>query len=162
VADGDEERFRLETAGGAGDTGRPRRPATGFSDVRPDPPLPRTGAGLHYCLHCDAYMFVDESVYVMGHGDSAAYVAMIMLNFADNVDLLLRGDEPTWSEGDGRTPRGPPVDVVEADVTGVNNGEDGWLESLEFEDGSVRGYRGGFARCMAPEYNTDLAEQSRV
>ena len=32
--------------------------ATGFSDARPDPPLPRTGKGLHWCLHCDAYMFV--------------------------------------------------------------------------------------------------------
>lgn len=41
--------------------------ATGFNDVRPEPPLPRTGRGLHYCLHCDAHMFVDQSVYVMGH-----------------------------------------------------------------------------------------------
>ncbi|MFB6256633.1 MAG: NAD(P)/FAD-dependent oxidoreductase, partial [Haloplanus sp.] len=46
--------------------------STGFSDERPDPPLPRTGRGLHYCLHCDAYTFVDEPVYVMGHGESAA------------------------------------------------------------------------------------------
>lgn len=26
----------------------------GFSDKHPDPPVPRTGKGLHYCLHCDA------------------------------------------------------------------------------------------------------------
>jgi len=57
--------------------------ATGFNDVRPEPPLPRTGRGLHYCLHCDALMFVDESVYVMGHAESAAHVAGIMLNFTD-------------------------------------------------------------------------------
>ncbi|SFR89145.1 thioredoxin reductase (NADPH) [Halomicrobium zhouii] len=160
VADGDEneERFRLETAAGEEILADRVVLATGFSDVRPDPPLPRTGAGLHYCLHCDAYMFVDESVYVMGHGDSAAYVAMIMLNFADNVDLLLRGDEPTWSEETGELLRAHPVDVVESDVTGVNNGEDGWLESLEFADGSVREYRGGFA-MYGSEYNTDLAEQ---
>jgi len=43
-------------------------------------------------------MFVGESVYVMGHSESAAHVAMIMLNFTDDVDLLLRGDEPTWSD----------------------------------------------------------------
>lgn len=69
--------------------------ATGFSDLRPDPPLPRTGRGLHCCLHCDGYMFIDESVYVMWHGNGATQVAMIMLNFPDSVDVLLDGDDPT-------------------------------------------------------------------
>jgi thioredoxin reductase (NADPH) len=131
--------------------------ATGFSDGHADPPLPRTGKGLHYCLHCDAYMFVDESVYVMGHGDSAAYVAMIMLNFTDEVDLLLRGDEPTWSEETGAMLDAHPIDVIEADVTGIEKGEDGWLEAFEFEDGTRREYRGGFA-MYGSEYNTALAE----
>jgi len=131
--------------------------ATGFSDGHADPPLPRTGKGLHYCLHCDAYMFVDESVYVMGHGDSAAYVAMIMLNFTDEVDLLLRGDDPTWSEETGRMLDAHPIDVIDADVTGIEKGDDGWLEALEFEDETRREYRGGFA-MYGSEYNTALAE----
>jgi thioredoxin reductase (NADPH) len=130
--------------------------ATGFSDERPDPPLPPTGRGLHYCLHCDAYMFVDESVYVMGHGDSAAYVAMIMLNFTDEVDLLLRGDDPTWSEETGRMLRAHPIDVIDEEVTGMNKGPDGWLESFEFEDGTVREYRGGFP-MYGSDYNNELA-----
>ena len=130
--------------------------ATGFSDGRADPPLPRTGRGLHYCLHCDAYMFVDESVYVMGHGDSAAYVAMIMLNFTDEVDILLRGDEPTWSEETAEILAAHPIDVIEEDVTGLEKGEDGWLEAFEFEDGARRAYRGGFA-MYGSEYNTALA-----
>ncbi|WP_251330953.1 NAD(P)/FAD-dependent oxidoreductase [Haloplanus pelagicus] len=130
--------------------------ATGFSDARPDPPLPPTGRGLHYCLHCDAYMFVDESVYVMGHGDSAAYVAMIMLNFTDEVDLLTRGDDPTWSEETDRMLRAHPVDVIHEEITGMNRGADGWLESFEFADGTVREYRGGFP-MYGSEYNSDLA-----
>lgn len=65
--------------------------ATGMNDVRPDPPLPRTGRGLHYCLHCDAHVFADESVYVIGHGESAAHVAAILLNFTAEVDLLTGG-----------------------------------------------------------------------
>jgi len=130
--------------------------ATGFSDERPDPPLPPTGRGLHYCLHCDAYMFVDESVYVMGHGDSAAYVAMIMLNFTDEVDLLLRGDDPTWSDETDRMLRAHPIDVIDEEITGMNKGPDGWLESFEFEDGSVREYRGGFP-MYGSEYNNELA-----
>jgi thioredoxin reductase (NADPH) len=132
--------------------------ATGFADERPDPPLPRTAKGLHYCLHCDAYTFVDESVYVMGHDDSAAHVAMILLNFTDDVDLLTRGAAPEWSEETAELLAGHPVDIVEADVTEVENGADGWLEYLGFEDGTIREYRGGFA-LYGSEYHTDLAEQ---
>ncbi|WP_302080282.1 NAD(P)/FAD-dependent oxidoreductase [Salinibaculum rarum] len=132
--------------------------ATGFSDGRPDPPAPRTARGLHYCLHCDAYMFVDASVYVMGHDASAAHVAMIMLNFTDEVDILLNGDEPTWDEETDTQVRAHPVDIVEEEVTGVENGEDGWLEAMTFEDGTRREYRGGFA-MYGSKYNTNLAEQ---
>ena len=132
--------------------------ATGFSDGRPNPPAPRTARGLHYCLHCDAYMFVDAPVYVMGHGSAAAHVAMIMLNFTDEVDLLLNGDEPTWDEETDRQVRAHPIDIIEEEVTGVENDEDGWLEAMEFDDGTRREYRGGFA-MYGSEYNTDLAEQ---
>jgi thioredoxin reductase (NADPH) len=156
----DDGRFRL--AGNEGTYVADRVVlAVGFNDERPEPPLPRTGRGLHYCLHCDAYMFVDESVYVMGHSDSAAYVAMIMLNFTDEVDLLLRGDDPTWSDDTDRLVRAHPIDIVEADVVGLTKGDDGWLESFEFEDGTVREYRGGFA-MYGSNYNTDLAEQLGV
>ena len=132
--------------------------ATGFNDVRPDPPLPRTGRGLHYCLHCDAHMFVDQSVYVMGHGESAAHVAGIMLNFTDEVDILLRGADPEWSDETAGMLADHPIDTVHEEVTGVRNGEDGWLKALEFEDGTVREYRGGFAMYGA-EYNSGLARE---
>ncbi|MFC6836444.1 NAD(P)/FAD-dependent oxidoreductase [Halomarina ordinaria] len=131
--------------------------ATGFSDVRPDPPLPRTGRGLHWCLHCDAYMFVDEPVFVMGTGESAAQVAMIMLNFTPEVDLLTRGAEPEWSDETDERLRAHPVDVVEEDVTGMEKGEDGWLEAFEFEDGTRREYKGGFP-MYGSDYNNGLAE----
>jgi thioredoxin reductase (NADPH) len=132
--------------------------ATGFNDVRPEPPLPRTGRGLHYCLHCDAHMFVDEPVYVMGHAESAAHVAGIMLNFTDEVDLLTRGEEPEWSDETAEVLENHPIKVIHADVTGVQNGGDGWLKALEFEDGEVREYRGGFAMYGA-EYNNGLARE---
>jgi thioredoxin reductase (NADPH) len=130
--------------------------ATGMNDVRPDPPLPRTGRGLHYCLHCDAHMFADESVYVMGYGESAAHVAAILLNFTDEVDLLTRGDEPEWSDETDEMLEAHPIDVIHEDVTGVQNGSDGWLKALEFEDGTVREYKGGFALYGA-DYNSGLA-----
>jgi len=131
--------------------------ATGFSDVRPDPPLPRTGRGLHWCLHCDAYMFVDQPVFVMGAGEAAAKVAMIMLNFTDDVDVLARGDDPEWSEETQRQLDGHPVDVVHSEIESMNKGADGWLESFTFENGETREYRGGFP-MYGSDYNTALAE----
>jgi thioredoxin reductase (NADPH) len=155
-ADDPERGFRLET--GEGDLlARRVVLATGFSDARPDPPLPRTGKGLHWCLHCDAYMFVDEPVFVMGTGDSAAHVAMIMLNFTDEVDLLTRGADPGWSEETAALLEAHPVDVIDAEITGMNKTEDGWLDSYEFADGTVREYRGGFP-MLGSNYNADLAD----
>ncbi|MDX1747941.1 MAG: NAD(P)/FAD-dependent oxidoreductase, partial [Halobacteriales archaeon] len=144
--DDEDSRFRLETDGRAVSAERVVL-ATGFSDGRPSPPLPRTGRGLHYCLHCDAYMFVDEPVYVMGHGDSAAYVAMIMLNFTDEVDLLLNGDEPSWSDETDELVRAHPVDIIESEVANKFSGDDdpAWLGGFEFADGTRRSYKGGFA-----------------
>jgi thioredoxin reductase (NADPH) len=154
--DGGDDRFRVA----AGDTEVLAKQvifATGFSDVRPDPPLPRTGRGLHWCLHCDAYMFVDEPVFVMGTGEAAAHVAMIMLNFTPEVDILTRGEEIEWSEGTDQQVRAHPINIVHEEIAGMNKGENGWLESLEFEDGSRREYRGGFP-MYGSDYNNELAE----
>ncbi|WP_144920387.1 NAD(P)/FAD-dependent oxidoreductase [Halorubrum salsamenti] len=153
----DDDRFRLSTNGAELVAERVVL-ATGFSDERPDPPLPRTGKGLHYCLHCDAYMFVDEPVYVMGHGEAAAHVAMIMLNVTDDVDVLTRGEAPTWSDETAAQLEAHPIDIIHEDVAGVENDPDsGWLEALEFEDGTRREYRGGFP-MYGSDYNTALAE----
>jgi thioredoxin reductase (NADPH) len=95
---------------------------------------------------------------VMGYGESAAHVALIMLNFTDDVDLLLRGDDPEWSDDTADQLANHPIDVVHEEVTGVQNGEDGWLKALEFEDGSVREYRGGFA-MYGSEYSNGLARE---
>ncbi|RLM59323.1 NAD(P)/FAD-dependent oxidoreductase [Halobellus sp. Atlit-31R] len=132
--------------------------ATGMNDVRPDPPLPRTGRGLHYCLHCDGYLFVDESVYVMGHSESAAHVAAILLNFTDEVDLLTRSATPEWSDETAQMLADHPIDVVHEEITGIQNGADGWLKAIEFEDGQTREYKGGFAMYGA-EYNNGLARE---
>ena len=151
------ERFRLVAGDEEFTAGRVVL-ATGFSDGRPDPPLPRTGKGLHYCLHCDAYMFVDEPVYVMGHGEAAAHVAMIMLNVTDDVDLLTRGAEPTWSDETAAQLAAHPIEVIHEEVSGVENDPDsGWLAALEFADGTRREYRGGFP-MYGSDYNTALAE----
>ena len=146
--------------------------ATGFADKRPDPPLPRTGKGLHWCLHCDAFMFVGEPVFVMGTGEAAAHVAMIMLNYTDDVDILTRGEEPEWSEETETMLDNHPVEVIETELSGKRTDDDGWLEAYEFEDSvgprptgsrtesgddSVREYKGGFP-MLGSDYHAELAD----
>jgi len=94
---------------------------------------------------------------VMGTGDSAAHVAMIMLNFTDEVDLLTRGEDPAWSEATADLLDAHPVEVIDAEITGMNKDENGWLESYEFADGTVREYRGGFP-MLGSDYNASLAD----
>jgi thioredoxin reductase (NADPH) len=130
----------------------------GFTDGRPDPPVPRTGRGLHWCLHCDAYMFIDRPVFVMGAGEAAAKVAMIMLNFTDRVDILLRGDQPTWSEETATQLAAHPIDIIPAEITGMQKDDSGWLTAFEFDDGQTRRYRGGFP-MYGSEFNSALADQ---
>ncbi|QLD90983.1 NAD(P)/FAD-dependent oxidoreductase [Natronomonas salina] len=136
--------------------------ATGFTDCGPYvPALQRfDGRGMFYCLHCDAYEVGDSPAFVLGRDDAAATDAMLLLNFTAEVDLLLDGDDPTWSDETDRQLAAHPVEVVEADVVDAYpadvDAEDPWLGGLTFGDGSERDYHGGFA-MYGSEYNTSLA-----
>ncbi|SEW17389.1 NAD(P)/FAD-dependent oxidoreductase [Natrinema salifodinae] len=161
-------RFRLEAVHATVDAERVVF-ATGFRDRSPDvTDLERfTGRGLHYCLHCDAYSLGDGSVFVLGHGEHAARVAMTMLNFTADVDLLLDGREPEWSDETDRQLAAHPVDRIDETVVSAyadGAGEDRTasdgsprLGGLAFADGTERDYLGGFA-MYGSAYNADLAE----
>lgn len=135
--------------------------ATGFAD---EPPgiegLERfTGRGLHYCIHCDAYTLADESVFVLGHDDHAAEVALMMLNFTADVDLLPTGREPEWSDDRAAQLADSPVTIDDREVVGAfprDDRENPWLGGLEFADGTSGEYVGGFA-VYGRTYNNGLA-----
>ncbi|UPV76221.1 NAD(P)/FAD-dependent oxidoreductase [Halorussus limi] len=147
--------------------------ATGFTDTPPNVRGLRefTGRGLHYCLHCDAYTLGDEPVFVLGHDDHAAGMAMMLLNFTDDVDLLLNDADPTWGDDAAAQVEAHPVEVVEDRVDHAfaeenpdrgsgderrGSDDDPWLGGLEFADGHTREYGGGFA-VYGKEYNNELA-----
>ena len=161
----DGPRFRLESTHATVDARRVVF-ATGFRDRSPDvPELERfAGRGLHYCLHCDAYTLGDGPVFVLGHTESAAHVAMTMLNFTADVDLLLDGREPEWDEETERQLEAHPVDVIDTTVVSayedeaIPDDEPPWLGGLELADGDEREYLGGFA-MYGSTYNTDLAAE---
>ncbi len=160
----DGPRFRLEAARATVDADRVVF-ATGFRDRSPDvPELERfTGRGLHYCLHCDAYTLGDGPVFVLGHGESAAHVAMTMLNFTPEVDLLLDDREPEWSDETAAQLEAHPVDRVDTAVVSayddesIPDDEPPWLGGLSFADGTEREYLGGFA-MYGSTYNAGLAD----
>ncbi|ADB61977.1 FAD-dependent pyridine nucleotide-disulphide oxidoreductase [Haloterrigena turkmenica DSM 5511] len=156
-------RFRLESTHATVDARRVVF-ATGFRDRSPDvPELERfTGRGLHYCLHCDAYTLSDGSVFVLGHTESAAHVAMSMLNFTADVDLLLDDREPEWDDETDAQLRAHPLEVIDTAVVSADadetipEDEPPWLGGLSFADGTERDYLGGFA-MYGSTYNADLA-----
>ncbi|UPW02187.1 NAD(P)/FAD-dependent oxidoreductase [Halorussus gelatinilyticus] len=145
--------------------------ATGFTDTPPDVRNLRqfVGRGLHYCLHCDAYALGDRPVFVLGHDDHAAEMAMMLLNFTDDVDLLLNDEEPTWGDDVAAQVEAHPVEVLpdrvdhafadeESDRGSERGDADPWLGGLAFADGRTREYGGGFA-VYGKEYNDELAAE---
>lgn len=56
------------------------------------------GAGIHFCATCDGPFYKGKSVVVVGGGNSATEEGLFLLRFADQVTLLVRGDELTASQ----------------------------------------------------------------
>ncbi|MGQ3411571.1 NAD(P)/FAD-dependent oxidoreductase [Natrinema sp. LN54] len=162
TADGDPQ-FRLEATHATVDADRVVF-ATGFRDRSPEvPELERfTGRGLHYCLHCDAYTLGDGPVFVLGHTESAAHVAMAMCNFTADVDLLLNDREPEWDDETDAQLEAHPVDRIDTAVVSayddesIDADEPPWLGGFALADGTERDYLGGFA-MYGSAYNADLA-----
>lgn len=54
-----------------------------------------TGKGVGYCATCDAPLFQDLDVYVVGGGNSAVDEGLYLTKFAKKVTILVRGDKLT-------------------------------------------------------------------
>ncbi|XVH32024.1 NAD(P)/FAD-dependent oxidoreductase [Haloferacaceae archaeon DSL9] len=159
--DADGPRFRVEAARSTLLADRVVF-ATGFTNRSPDVRGLRrfTGRGLYYCLHCDAYALGDERTFVLGADESAAEVAMVMLNFTDRVELLLDGADPRWGAGTEARLRGHPIERIDTPVVSAFPADEDAgrprLGGLAFADGTDREYAGGFA-MYGKEYDAALA-----
>ena len=133
--------------------------ATGFNDKPSN--VPMLGRFMGRGLHCDPYMLIDEPTYVLSHGNSAANVAMIMLNFTSDVDLLLDGHEPEWDTDVDEQVRAHPLNIIKEEIVDAypedEETDKPWLGGLEFADGTTREYTGGFP-MYGKRYNNQLAK----
>jgi thioredoxin reductase (NADPH) len=55
-------------------------------------------AGIHFCATCDGPFYKDQSVVVIGGGNSAAEESLSLVKFVEHVSLLVRGDKLTASQ----------------------------------------------------------------
>jgi len=56
------------------------------------------GAGVSYCATCDGGFFMNQTVAVVGGGDSALDEALVLTEYASHVNLFHRGDAFTGEE----------------------------------------------------------------
>lgn len=72
-----------------------------------------TGKGVSYCATCDAMFFRDKIVAVIGGGNSAAVVALELLDFASKIYLVHKYDklkaDPLWQD---RIAESPKIEVI--------------------------------------------------
>ncbi|MCU4752929.1 hypothetical protein OB919_13240 [Halobacteria archaeon AArc-curdl1] len=58
-------------------------------------------------------------MFVLGQDESAVHTAMTLLNFTDDVDLLLNGREPEWDDETDELLRAHLIERVAPDVVGT-------------------------------------------
>lgn len=83
-----------------------------------------TGKGVSYCATCDAMFFRDKTVCVVGGGNSAAVVALELLDFASRIYLIHREEklavEPVWLD---RIYANPKIEVLkDNDIIEIRGG----------------------------------------
>lgn len=69
--------------------------ATGVNPKKLDIPGEKefTGKGVSYCAICDAFLYKNKDVLVVGGGDSAIVEALYLTNFANKVYIIHRRDK---------------------------------------------------------------------
>lgn len=93
------------------------------------------GAGIHFCATCDGPFYKDQSVAVIGGGNSAAEESMFLVKFVEKVTLLVRGDKLTASQViQEKALNHPQIDVrFNTEVTNFS-GAGGKLKAIEIKD----------------------------
>ncbi|MCB0181287.1 MAG: FAD-dependent oxidoreductase [Anaerolineae bacterium] len=125
------------------------------------------GAGVHFCSTCDGPFYKDKDVAVVGSGYSAAEESFALLNFANKVDLLVRGDKLKVSQllAD-KIERSDKIAVHYNSAVSKLAGEDGKLSDVHVKDkqsGNEKVFQpDGLFVFIGQQPNTDFLKESSV
>lgn len=93
------------------------------------------GKGVSYCPTCDAAIFTDKTVAIIGGADSAAKAAELLVEHCPKVYMIYRKDriraEPMLRE---KVENDPKVEIItNTNVVKING--DGFVESVDLDNG---------------------------
>lgn len=151
--------FRLEGPGGAEWRVRRVLLATGVRDLLPD--IERFeefyGSSVHVCPHCDGYEWRDQPIAVLSWNESSRDFVSKVSHWSRDVTLVSDGRQPDLSAADRDWLGSKGIALRTATIRSFE-GQDGRLDGLRLEDGSVLPAAAAFF-SLGEEHQTGLAEQ---
>lgn len=101
------------------------------------------GKGVSYCALCDAQLYKDKSVVVLGGGDSALEEAIYLSKYVRNVKIITRNEIKAEDKLYNEVLNTPNIEMIEnkivLDIIGNN-----YVEGIKLEDNSVISCEGVF------------------
>ena len=89
-----------------------------------------------YCIRCEGHLTRDEMTCIIGHGEAAAQLAMMLHErYGSACCIASNGESPVWSERSQRLLEAYGIGVHESRIVDVE-GAKGELNAIELEDGS--------------------------
>jgi thioredoxin reductase (NADPH) len=93
------------------------------------------GAGVHFCATCDGPFYRDQSVAVIGGGNSATEESLLLVRYVEHVTLLVRGDQLKASQVlKEKVLNHPQIDVRFHTEAVALHGTGGKLTSVRIKD----------------------------
>jgi len=112
-----------------------------------------------YCIRCEGHLTAERRAAVIGAGEAAAQVALMLRErYGSGCCVLTNGEEPSWSERSGRLLAAEGVSVHRSRIVEVR-GSKGELHALALEDGSESQVEFALVAMGLHRVYNDLARQ---
>lgn len=159
----DGERFVVTTGTGKRFSAHTILLATGMLDRYPDIPglQHALGYSVYICPDCDGYEIIDRKTVLIGSGEHASGMAVLLAERTPHLTYVNHDREPI-EERLLQHLQKIGVDYEEQRVTEVRANEHRELEAIVLEDGRVLEAERGFIAFSGKHVRTELAEQLGV
>lgn len=134
--------------------------ATGLTDRFPDIPglVPTLGRTIYVCPDCDGYEVQNRKTVVLGAGKTGADMALLLRDRTDDITYI--NHEKTVVDDDLQEQlKHKGIVYVEKTITKVECQEDGIIQGVQLEDGTVLSAERGFISFGGNIIHSELALQ---